>query len=530
MPIRMTDDENEPEEEEESKSEGGSFFLLAILGALGGLIYKYPKVFVPILIVGLLGLICIGSISEEDSEYEEEEESSEVMSEGPHKLGAKFDMDRYDRTPVYEPLSKGMGNEIPSKVSLLKYAPKRKNQGEQGSCTGWAVSYAARTILHAKATGEDPNQVSFSPAYLFNQNTDKKCDGAYPVDLLEGLKKQGNLQYADFPYDEESCRKKPTSEQKDKAKEYRIEGYQRLTEDGEKYDTDIDSIKQYLAQGSPVVISMEVGGTFLDLTEAVWHPTNTDYKAVKRYKKGNDDDGEWGGHAMTAIGYDDEKDGGAVQIMNSWGEGFGKKGIFWLRYEDFNTFVREVYALYPPKTFEENESVSYHFGLLENSSKEFIQLKQVKNNHFQTKEPIKVGTRFKVSVKNDKPTYLYIFGQETDGSSYVLFPYTDKHSPYCGTTGTRVFPKRQSLEVDGLGKKDRIVFVLGKKQLNYKEINKAVNKSGAKSYLDKFSAALKSKISTSSEFSESGDTIDLVSSDHDPDTVDVVLIEFDKEK
>ncbi|PJZ44898.1 C1 family peptidase [Leptospira brenneri] len=526
MPIRMTDDDKEPEEE--SKSEGSSFFLIAIFAFLGGLIFKYPKVMIPILLLGLLGLICIGSFSD-DSETEDDN-STESASVGPHKLGAKFDTERYDRAPVYEPLSNEYGEGLPSEVSLLKYAPKRQNQGDQGSCTGWAVSYAARTILHAKATGEDPNKVSFSPAYLFNQNTDKDCDGAYPVDLLDDLKKQGNLQFSEFPYNESSCRSKPTKEQKEKAKEFRIEGYQRLTEDGEKYDTDIESIKQYISQGSPVVISMEVGGSFLDLNKAVWFPTSEDYKAVKRYIKGKDSSEEWGGHAMTAIGYDDNKEGGAIQIMNSWGERFGQKGIFWLRYEDFNQFVREAYALYPPRTFAPNESFSYQLGLVDNATKDFIPLKQVKDNIYQTKQPIKMGTRFKVSVKNEKPIYLYIFGQETDGSSYVLFPYTDKHSPYCGTSGVRVFPKKQSLEVDNLGKKDSIVIIFAKQQLDYKSINAAVNKSKSPSFLEKFQSATKTKLSKSAQFGGDGETIDLVSTDHDPNSLDLILIEFDKEK
>lgn len=525
MPIRMTDDDKEPEEE--SKSGGSSFFLIAIFVFLGGLLFKYPKVMIPILAIGLLGLICIGSLS--DDSDTEDESSTESVSDGPHKLGAKFDTERYDRAPVYEPLSNEYGNEMPTEVSLLKYAPKRQSQGEQGSCTGWAVSYAARTILHAKATGEDPNKVSFSPAYLFNQNTDKNCDGAYPVDLLDDLKKQGTLQFSEFPYNENSCRNKPTSEQKEKAKEFRIEGYQRLTEDGEKYETDIDSVKQYLSQGSPVIISMEVGGTFLDLNKSVWLPTDADYKAVKRYKKGKDDSGDWGGHAMTAIGYDDNKNGGAIQIMNSWGESFGNKGIFWLRYEDFNQFVREAYAFYPPKTFEPNETFSYRLGLIDNATKEFIQLKQVTSNLYQTKKPIKIGSRFKVSVKNQKPIYLYIFGQETDGSSYVLFPYTDKHSPYCGTSGVRVFPKKQSLEVDSVGKKDRIVIVFSKKQLDYKSLNAQANRSKSNSYLEKFQSVFQTKVSKSSQFSEGGETIELVSTDHDPETVDFVVIEFDKQ-
>ena len=43
--------------------------------------------------------------------------------------------------------------------------------------------------------------------------------------------------------------------------------------------------------------------------------------------------------------------------------------------------------------------------------------------------------------------YLYFRTWKDDGSSYVLFPYlkpgetVSKHSPYCGITGYRLFPK-----------------------------------------------------------------------------------------
>ncbi|ULT46065.1 DUF4384 domain-containing protein [Niabella defluvii] len=57
-----------------------------------------------------------------------------------------------------------------------------------------------------------------------------------------------------------------------------------------------------------------------------------------------------------------------------------------------------------------------------------------------------------MEVKNSTECYIYIFGQETNGSSYVLFPYlkpgetVSKHAPYCGITGYRLFPKPNRLK------------------------------------------------------------------------------------
>ncbi len=535
----MTDDDDDGQEEEKKKgddSSGSGGWIFAILTLVGGLIFRYPKVMIPILLLGGLSFICLADFDdntndsddvEVEESYNDEDEGVERKSSSSGRLGAKFDDKKYRATPVYEQLASSY-NELPAKSSMLKYAPKRKNQGDQGSCTGWAISYAARTILQAKMTGENPDKIAFSPAYLFNQNTDSECDGAYPIDLLTTLKKEGSLPFSDFPYNEESCRKKPSSSERSRAAEFRIEGFQRLTEDGEKYDTDLESVKQYLANGSPVVISMEVGGSFMGLEEAVWHPSKQDYSEIKKYKKGKEV-GDWGGHAMTAIGYDDDKDGGAIQIMNSWGEEFGSKGVFWLRYEDFNTFVREAYSVYPPVQSSRKDVRKLKFGLIENKSEEYIQLSKEDNFTYRTTDPIKKGTRFKVSVENDSPTYVYIFGKETDGSSYVLFPYNDNHSPYCGTSGVRVFPRKQSLEADNVGKRDSIAVVFSSENLDYKKLNSQINSSSGKTYGDKIKKALSSRLSTSAKLGSGGDFIELTSKEKDASKVDALIIEFDKE-
>lgn len=77
-------------------------------------------------------------------------------------------------------------------------------------------------------------------------------------------------------------------------------------------------------------------------------------------------------------------------------------------------------------------------------------------------------SKFKLEVTNNIECYTYILGQETDGSSYVLFPYTPKHSPYCGITGTRVFPKDYSMQADNIGNKDFVAIIVTKKPVNLK--------------------------------------------------------------
>ncbi|WCL47736.1 C1 family peptidase [Leptospira sp. GIMC2001] len=530
MPIRMTDDD-EDENKEEGKSDdsgSGGFWLLAIFGVIGTLLFKYPKVMIPTLIV--VSLLAISLLCEpgDDYEYEEDDETSQNESTVIHPKGAIFDPEKYAATKAYEPLAKGFGNKIPSSASLIQYAPRPQNQGSQGSCVGWAVSYAARTILEAKATGQNPNSIAFSPAHPFNQNTSPKCDGSYPADVLEDLKEEGALPLSEFPYNENSCRTKPNSSQKDRAKAFRVDGYQRLTVDGDDYNTDIDSVRQYIASGSPVIITMDVGGTFNELESSDWHPTKKDYKKVKQYQESDEEDDDWGPHAMAVVGYDDNRNGGSVQVMNSWGTDWGNKGTFWLRYSDFDKFILEAFSIYPSLSAVARDKRNLEFGLIENSSKDYIPLKKINDFTYRTKDPIEKGTRFKVSVKNDSPVYIYIFGKEEDGSSYVLFPYNDQHSAYCGPDGVRVFPRKQSLEADDIGKRDSIAVVFAYQSLDYQKLNKLINDTSGSDYGNKFRTALSSRLSSVGKHATNGEVIELSTMEKETRKFNVLIIEFDK--
>jgi len=77
-----------------------------------------------------------------------------------------------------------------------------------------------------------------------------------------------------------------------------------------------------------------------------------------------------------------------------------------------------------------------------------------------------------------------------------LFPYlkqgetVSKHSPYCGITGYRLFPKSQSLEADTIGNKDYIAIVASKEELDYNSLNNAISNNNQASYARKVNTAL----------------------------------------
>jgi hypothetical protein len=273
----------------------------------------------------------------------------------------------------------------------------------------------------------------------------------------------------------------PTSTEKQQGKKYAITGFNRLSKGANDHEVDMLAIKQHLAQGAPVVIGMMVGGSFMQHMEGhdAWYPTATDYN-----QEG------FGGHAMCVIGYDDYREGGAFQIMNSWGEKWGDQGVAWVRYKDFDYFVREAYGIFPMGDHAEptGNTLKATISLLKDG-KDRIHLSDLMPGVIETTDKVKVGESFKVEITNNLPCYIYIFGEETDGSSYVLFPYTPKHSPYCGITGTRVFPRDYSLVPDEVGTRDNIAVVLSADPLDYNELNTRIDQASG-SYAEKVSAAV----------------------------------------
>ncbi len=121
-----------------------------------------------------------------------------------------------------------------------------------------------------------------------------------------------------------------------------------------------------------------------------------------------------------------------------------------------------------------------------------------------------------------------MFGQETDGSSYVLFPYTPKHSPYCGITGTRLFPKDHSLLPDEVGNRDYMTIVVTKKPIDYNELNKKISQASGSSYAQKVARVIESEAIKNVSFSTTGGTVN-VSCDTKGKNMLAVVLEIDKE-
>ena len=507
MPIRMEDDPQDQQDFDESKTSGGGGGgrggggggLMALLPLLLSL-FKGGGGGKKILLLLVAGAAAYFFFFRNGAGGGGGGGVTDVVKNLFSQSGYNFNADTFKKASVYEGLADdNTKNPLPESISLLRFAPDRRNQGQQGSCVAWSSAYAARTIVEAASTGQSGNNTAYSPAFVYNQIGLEGCQGAYIQNAMEFMTNKGVVAFNDFPYTDQDCSRQPNNAMMNEASQNRMHGFTRLTDGESPTGISIRAIKEHLAKDAPVVIGMMVGGSFMQpmMGKELWTPTDED-----RSQMG------FGGHAMCVIGYDDrrvakyangESYTGAFQIMNSWGPEWGNNGVAWVGYADFKEFVREAYGIdpMPKRGAAVNAALECAIGLVKNDDKQYISLRLKSGNVFETVNTVAPGTKFKMEIKNSVECYTYIFGQETDGSSYTLFPYPSKEdatktsfSPYCGITGYRLFPRGKSLVPDNVGNKDVFAIVVTKQALDWYAVNNAISKSSGNSYAGKVAAAL----------------------------------------
>lgn len=524
MPIRMTDDPRDRNQEDYNNDRGGrgrgGGGLGALLPLLLGLFRGKGIIVLLVLAAGAYfvagrGGCTIGNLQDTIAQFSQS--------------GYSFNPDEFNRASVYEGLEDDASkNPLPEAISLLKYAPPRGDQGQQGSCVAWSSAYAAQTILTAAATHDDPGAIAFSPSYLYNQIRLEDCQGSYVQRAMEAMQRNGGVPLSEYPYTDQDCSRVPGEAIKQQGRQNAIHGFTRLTSGDDINAISIRAVKEHLAKDAPVVIGMMVGNSFMQemAGRELWTPQGLDASQAGM-----------GGHAMCVIGYDDNKFDGAFQIMNSWGSQWGNNGIAWVRYRDFKTYVKEAYGIdpLPKRTSVANIPLECTIAMVNNDGGNYIRLRKSGNYLFETVEPISAGTRFKIEVKNETECYMYIFGLESDGTtSYVLFPYlkagetVSKHSPYCGITGYRLFPKDQSLDADTIGRRDYIAVVVSKDKLDYSGLNNAIMQAGGATFEEKINNALRDILIPSARFSNTADGAVYFKVEANTNKAVAAVIAFDK--
>ncbi|MBE2315934.1 cysteine protease [Solirubrobacter sp. CPCC 204708] len=225
----------------------------------------------------------------------------------------------------------------PAKVDLREWCSGVEDQGEIGSCTAHAgvgmIEYYQR-----KAYGR---HINASRSFLYK--TTRKLggftgdSGAFLRTTMGAMALFGVVPEKYWPYRIEAFDKEPTAFCYAFAQSFQSIVYYRLDPpDATRADV-LGAIKSHLASQMPAMFGFSVFESIHDgNTGEIPYPTDREELV--------------GGHAVMAVGYDDEKrvkrrgsakeTKGAFLIRNSWGTSWGEKGYGWLPY----AYVREHLA------------------------------------------------------------------------------------------------------------------------------------------------------------------------------------------
>ncbi|MGH2664589.1 C1 family peptidase [Flavobacterium sp.] len=210
-------------------------------------------------------------------------------------------------------------NAFSTQAVTSKYVPLPPvgDQGNEGSCVGWGVGYAAHGIT--RYINNSVHQSNWagalrSAAYVYNQIKLGNCGaGSYPNDAMNLIKNQGQCSNSQMPYVSGGCYTQPTTQQKTWASGRKTSGWFNVS------TTNVNDIKYYLNQNYPVAACFDVNQSFYDirLYNHVWSSL---YGSRQ------------GGHCVCIVGYDDATR--QFKVLNSWGASWGRSGYFYVTYDN----------------------------------------------------------------------------------------------------------------------------------------------------------------------------------------------------
>lgn len=323
--------------------------------------------------------------------------------------GLVWEDDRYNQEPLKINYSVPVSN-LPVSISLKPYCPRVVNQAGTNTAVSWAAVWYARTILESVAC--DRKDVKANTLEAFNNFFNNRLvtsNCAKPVSLINVLKTlqlDGAMKFTEL---KTFCLDTIPPEVLESAKQHRISGYVRLFNTFDSREVKVNAMKVALANKNPVVLGV-ISSNSLGKAIDYWQPK----EAVERGT---------GGHALCVIGYDDNKFGGAFEVVNSWGKDWGKEGFSWIRYEEVKDFV--MYGFEPfdaqySSCLPKNASAGLRFVKTDGTEMKAL---SVKPGTYKLEKAYLTKTEFRVVVNTTLKMYMYgIFADPTNSIS-SFFPW-----------------------------------------------------------------------------------------------------------
>ena len=223
--------------------------------------------------------------------------------------------DEYAKLPERTPLVTRSYTVMPPRFSMRQNAPRPRNQGGNGNCTGWAAGYCARTIIEARRRGwTDRDQITrnaYSPGFTFLQGGggEESCTGAFNSPVVRSLASLGAVRNAEIELENGTteCPKYPIPMQTlNAARANRIPFP--LTLWGPAFTDAYAKIirtKRAVSAGHPVVISMVAPKSFEGVDAG--GTVGSDGRWIPEAEYPSAEDCRTRCHAVTVVGYDDDR-------------------------------------------------------------------------------------------------------------------------------------------------------------------------------------------------------------------------------
>ena len=419
-----------------------------------------------------------------------------------YRMGDIFNPAEVENAPRQADLLTRDYSVSPSAYSLKKWCPIPKDQGNYGTCTSWSTAYYARTICEARNNGWTDKQKitseTFSPTFVYTLIKglfDFDCqDGASTQRALETIWQKGVPKLQKLPY---SCQNSIANLIYSYATKYKTERPTLLFDkEVQNNNIRIRNVKKALVEDNPVLISFQCYASFQHVSTDLWN---------------GDADDLLGGHSICVIGYDDNKYGGAFEIINSWGTDWANGGFCWIRYSDFCKYTNYAMQMIVKKPQPVVNPVKSN--LLSGSLK--LQLSTgeemrgtLSDGIYKISGEYISGTRYRIYISNNQPAYVYVIGSDLQNNVSKVFPPNDRISPALTYKSNNIAIPDENwyVQMDNTVGKDYACVLYSAEELDIQTIISKI-RSGYGSFYDKVSSALSGKLATGSDVNFSQNTI-----------------------
>ncbi len=230
-------------------------------------------------------------------------------------------------------------------LSSQPYFPVVGNQGSQGSCAAWAMTYYDYGYIEARDNGWTDASTGntahlLSPAWTYNKVNYGVDRGTFMDNIAEVIKDWGAASLKTMPYVTSDLTSWGSEDAFREAVLHRAASVSFISYSSSNPNAAFTNVKNLISANTPVTFAIDAGKYSAGLT-------NDNIIVANEYSSTSIN------HAQTIVGYDDAKtdgihsDVGAFKVVNSWGKNWGTNGgYYWISYDAMRKIGNNLWLTY----------------------------------------------------------------------------------------------------------------------------------------------------------------------------------------